>query len=83
MACFLFTLSARPAWAADGTWITNGDGNWNGNGATADDVNWSGGTKPSGADATVFFKTTMTTDITVTLIGANRSVGNFWFEGFQ
>lgn len=57
---------------ADGTWITDGNGNW------IDTVNWSGSTLAYGTDKTASFTANITAARTVTL-GADITIGNITF----
>ena len=63
------TLAPPPA---DGTWITDGSGNW------SDTANWQDGTVADGRDKTAFFTQNITAARTVT-IDAARSIGNITF----
>jgi autotransporter-associated beta strand protein len=56
----------------DGTWITDGNGNWN------DPANWQDGTIADGRGKTAFFTTNITAARTVTLDTA-RTIGNIVF----
>jgi len=73
---FLFACStlavASTAQAQSGTWVTDGNANWN------DTANWFDGIIATGSGNTAFFTTELTGDRVVTL-GANRSIGNITF----
>ncbi len=66
------TLAPPPA---DGTWITDGNGNWN------DTANWQDGTIADGRGKTAFFTKNITANRTVTLDTA-RTIGNITFTIF-
>ncbi|GAT34672.1 PEP-CTERM protein-sorting domain-containing protein [Terrimicrobium sacchariphilum] len=68
-------VGSSQALATDGTWILNGNGNWN----TQDGNPWQGGTVASGTGASAYFNTIdITANRTVTLT-EDITVGNLYF----
>lgn len=68
-------VGSSQALAADGTWILNGNGNWN----IQDGNPWQGGTVASGTGASAYFNTIdITANRTVTLT-EDITVGNLYF----
>jgi autotransporter-associated beta strand protein len=68
-----YTVTATPAPPpTDGTWITDGNGNW------SDPANWQDGKVAEGLDKTAFFTANITAARTVTLDSA-RTIGNITF----
>jgi autotransporter-associated beta strand protein len=61
---------------ADGTWITDGNGNW------TDPVNWQDGVIANLTDNTAYFTNAFSADSTVTLNG-NRTIGNITYSNIS
>ena len=69
-----YTVTATPAPPpTDGTWITDGNGNW------SDTANWDLGTVADGLDKTAFFTKNITTATRVVTLDVSRSIGNITF----
>jgi fibronectin-binding autotransporter adhesin len=69
-----YTVTATPAPPpTDGTWITDGNGNW------SDPANWQASTVADGLDKTAFFTKNITTTTRVVTVDAARTIGNITF----
>ena len=77
----LFAVSAAPARAADGTWITTGaNGNWNAG------ANWQSGTIPGTTTGTTstdtaWFSALLTGTTRTVTVDASRNIRNITFDG--
>lgn len=69
-----YTVTATPAPPpTDGTWITDGNGNW------SDPANWDLGKIADGLDKTAFLNKDITTATRVVTLDAPRTIGNITF----
>jgi autotransporter-associated beta strand protein len=69
-----YTVTATPAPPpTDGTWITDGNGNW------SDPANWDLGTVADGPGKTAFFTKNITTATRVVTLDSARTIGNITF----